>query len=335
MPSANSYSSPGTSGGNREDLTDILTIIAPEATPVKSAIRSGPGPKATYTEVVVDTLRSARTTGQPEGYDQGQFSNKAKDRARLGNYIHILSEGYAVTDVENMVAVAGAKGGLYQEARAKALVELSRDIEAVICGNQDRNAPGSNTPDGTWTTRGLFKWITSSGAPSDIPSAYVTPSGNVISFTSETSITGALNSLFAQYGEPKNYFVPCGLATVEKFDELARTVQIGTGSDGSFNRVTNQEYIQGRTAQRSVTRYVTSAGSMDIVPDMFVNVTSGTDNTTSSTSGLILNMDLVALQTMEGLHSVELVDEGGGPRGFAKIVFAVMCKNPRGLGKIS
>lgn len=337
MPAANSYVNPSTSGGNREDLTDILTIISPEATPVKSAIRVGPSPKATYTEVLADTLRSARTTGQTEGYDQGQFSNMAAKRARFGNYIHILSEGYSVTDVENLVAVAGARSGLYAEAKAKAIVQLSRDIEAVICGDQDRSAPASTTSDAGWSTRGLYKWVTNSGAPSDIPADFVTPATqNIVGGTSltEVLVSSLLSSLFAQYGEPRNYWVPCGLATINAFDDFSKTVDYGP-TDTHLNRVSNQEYIKGRTATRSITRYVTSAGSLDIVPDMFVKVTSGTDNTASSASGLVLNMDLVELQFLEGLHSKELEDMGGGPRGYAKCSFAVMCKNPKGLGRIT
>ena len=37
----------GASMGNREDLRDVLTILEPEATPVTSTIKKGPGPKAT------------------------------------------------------------------------------------------------------------------------------------------------------------------------------------------------------------------------------------------------------------------------------------------------
>ena len=77
MASANSYASPSTTGGNREDLRDVLTILEPEQTPVVSAMRKGPGPRGTFTEVLADELAAPSTDGQPEGKDIGTFSNKA------------------------------------------------------------------------------------------------------------------------------------------------------------------------------------------------------------------------------------------------------------------
>ena len=77
MAVANSYSSPGTTGGNREDLRDVLTILEPEQTPVVSAMKKGPGPKSTYTEVLADELDSPSIDGQPEGRDINSFSNKS------------------------------------------------------------------------------------------------------------------------------------------------------------------------------------------------------------------------------------------------------------------
>jgi len=49
---------------------------------------------------------------------------------------------------------------------------------------------------------------------------------------------------------------------------------------------------------------------------------------------LILDLDLLELQYMEALHLRDLDDEGGGPRGYGKCIFSVMCKNPKGLGAI-
>ena len=54
MPGAQSYSSPGTTGGNREDLRDVLTILEPEQTPVVSAMRKGQKTGGTSTELLAD-----------------------------------------------------------------------------------------------------------------------------------------------------------------------------------------------------------------------------------------------------------------------------------------
>lgn len=322
MPSANSYSSPSTTGGNREDLTDILSIIAPEATPVVSAIRTGPMPNATYTETLVDTLRAARNSGSPEGRDQSVFSNKASNRARIGNYIHILDDSFGVTDVESKVDVAGAKGGLYAEAKAKAVTELKRDMEAVVCGDQDRQ---SGTGDTGWKTRGLFDWIDSAG-PSDVPAAVRTNSSAITAGHSEANITAILQALFNQYGEPKNFFLPAGLTICKDMDTLAATVT-------SANVGVNNNLITGKSVNRTINRYVTSMGSFDIVPDVFLSIDSA--GAGAADKALFLNLDLLELRFLENLHTVDMEDKGGGPRGYVKTIFSLICKNPLGLGKMT
>src|ERR1051325_3817737 len=135
MPSANSYAAPSTTGGNREYIRDVLTILEPEGTPVTSMMTKGPAPQATLVEVLADTLRPARNTGTPEGKDINQFSNKSNQRARFGNYIHILTDTFAVTDVQMHVATAGTNN-LYGEEKAKCVRECKRDLEAIVCGDQ-------------------------------------------------------------------------------------------------------------------------------------------------------------------------------------------------------
>ena len=59
---------PGSAVSNREDLLDVLTILAPEETPVLS---SAPKSKAsaTFVEWTVDSLSAPVTTGVAEGSD--------------------------------------------------------------------------------------------------------------------------------------------------------------------------------------------------------------------------------------------------------------------------
>ena len=330
MPSANSYSSGIPSSiGNREDIQDILSVIAPESTPVTSAISTGPAANATTIETVVDTLRAPRTTGTPEGQDQAVFSNKSVNRARIGNYIHILSDSYGVTDVEAKVDVAAAKGGLYAEAKAKCITEMKRDMESVICGDQDRTQGSGETG---WTTRGLFDWIDSAG-PSDVPAANRTSGSSIIAGHTEANITAMLQNLFNIYGEPKNFFMPAGLTICNDFDTFAATQVAANVASNTVSAVGNNNgYVTGRSVNRTINRYVTSMGSLDIVPDVFLSLSAGAG---SATKALVLNLDLLSLRYLENFHTVDMEDKGGGPRGYAKVIFALQCKNPLGLGKIT
>lgn len=326
MPSANTYASPSTAGGNREDLRDILTILEPEGTPVTSMIRKGPAPKATLVEVLADALRAARTSGTPEGLDVNSFSNKASKRQRFGNYIHIVEDSFAVTDVEMNVAVAGTND-LYGDAKAKCVRELKRDIEAVVCGDQEMVQGNGSTG---WVTRGLFKWIQATAQTTQpVPADFLTPSGNIGAYgasPTEAQFNGLLQSLFTVYGEKKTYQVPAGVEFIETVDNFTRVQPSSTNQ---------RYYVTEAAASHQITLSVrvfdSSFGIANLIPTQFNKIDSS--GVGDPNAALFLNMDLLELQMMEALHSVDLPDYGGGPRGYCKAIFALGVKNPKGLGK--
>ena len=58
----------GSAVSNREDLTDVLTILAPEETPILSSANKERA-SATNVEWTVDSLSAPQTTGISEGAD--------------------------------------------------------------------------------------------------------------------------------------------------------------------------------------------------------------------------------------------------------------------------
>ena len=341
MASANSYSNPSTTGGNREDLRDVLTILEPEQTPVVSAMRKGPGPKGTFTEVLADELATPSTEGQPEGKDIGSFTNKAAKRQRFGNYIQIASRDFGVSDVQMLVDTA-AVSNEYDYAKMKTLREMKRDIEATICSNNDRQSGNGND---AWKTRGLFKWTASgrtdgsdTGSDSDhmtravcadIPAEYRTPveqdidaAGNL----TEAKLNGVLQSLFETHSAKKTYMGVFGPEVVEKIDNFTRIEPTA-----NTRRYTINERADTKTINLEVKIFNSSFGRVNVIPSVFLNHNGTTFDTDA---GLILDLDLLELQYMEPLTVRNLDDEGGGPRGFAKTIYSLCCKNPKGLAAI-
>lgn len=74
---------PGSAVSNREDLMDVLTILAPEETPVLSSASKSKA-TATFVEWTVDSLSAPVTTGVAEGADVTAFTDQFAGRARLG-----------------------------------------------------------------------------------------------------------------------------------------------------------------------------------------------------------------------------------------------------------
>ena len=331
----------GASMGNREDLRDVLTILEPEATPVTSTIKKGPGPKATLVEVLVDELSDPVVSSVEEGKDYSRFTttlapdpvnfeDKSAARGRMTNSIHISSRAYGVTDVQSLTDTAGTQGaGEFAFGKAKSVREIKRDIEAVICGGQDKDSGGPS-----FKTRGLFNWIDSTG-PSDVHSKYRTPAASIFTGTTspsaaltESGLADVLQSMFEVRSEKKTYMGVLSPNVVSIVDNFTRT-----GGDSTDARYMVNDNATSKAINMEVKVFNTSFGTVNVVPSTFLNVTAS-PYAYDDDAGLILDMGLLELQFMDPVHSVELEDQGGGRRGYTKAIYSLCVKNPRGFGKI-
>jgi hypothetical protein len=327
MPAANTYQNPSWPGGNREDLMDILTIVEPETYPVTSTLRKGAAPNAVFSEWLVDNLRPARIGGVPEGQDVQLFNNKAVNRKRIGNYVQIFRDEYAVTDLQELVEVA-AVDDEFSYAKYKSARELKRDVELTLCSGQDRQVGAADVP---YLTRGLFNWISATG-PADVPAEVRTPAGAIGtngSSTTEQQLNAILQALFEVQGGPKTYLGAFGTNLIAQVDNFTR---LSGAADSTRNRYTVNEDASTHTITLHVKRFESTFGDVNFVPDVFLNPTPGT---VSQNAGLLLNTELCELAYLDKLHSMELTDQGGGPRGYTKGVLQLRVLNPRGLGKIT
>jgi hypothetical protein len=336
MPAANSYATPSTAGGNREYLRDVLTVLEPEATPVLSMLKKGEEMKGTYAEVLADTFRPARTSGRPEGQPAGVSTNNAAKRQRFGNYPHIFREDFGVTEMQEAVEIAGVASE-YDYQKAKALAQLKRDMEAVICGSQDMQQGNGQTE---WKSRGLFSWISSTAQTTNaVPADFLTPSAQIIgsltatnniSSLTEKNVLNMLQSAFSVYGSAMTFQLVGDVATQAAFDNYSRS----EGATTAQRYVVNDEASK-RQITFSVETFRSSFGIVHLIPSNFVNVAASTGLSTAC-SGVLLNMALLELQFMKGhkLHSEELPGDGGGRKGYAKVIASLCCKNPKGLGKV-
>ncbi len=68
-------------------MTDVLTILAPEETPILSSANKQKA-SATKVEWTVDALSAPSTVGIAEGADVTTFTDQFAGRARLGTFSH-------------------------------------------------------------------------------------------------------------------------------------------------------------------------------------------------------------------------------------------------------
>jgi len=118
--------------GVREDLIDKISRTDPEETPVMSSIGRSTA-KQTYHEYQRDTLRSPNADNAAIDGDAAVATART-DTARLGNYAQIFQDTISVTGRAEAVEKAGRASQMAYN-KAKAAIEVKRDIEASILSN--------------------------------------------------------------------------------------------------------------------------------------------------------------------------------------------------------
>ena len=327
MALSNTYdtTNPGSAVSNREDLSDVLTILAPEETPVLSSL---PKVRAsgTFHEWTVDSLSSPTTTGIAEGADVTTFTDQFSGRARLGNNTQKFRRDFMVSDLQEAVdSVGPAK---IAQAEAKAVRELKRDVEATLLSANDRAVEdGAGT---VYKLRGLGDWIDSAG-PSDVPSAFRTPADSIHAtgaFT-ETSMNNIITSIYRVSGTTNSLTLVADTALRRIISDFARLDPDGSGAGTSIRNVN----YNGDVAQikLSVELYQSDHGIVSVVnmnPDC-------APDTSNKDTGYFVNPEYAGIGELIPMGSSRLPNQGGGERGFVDCALTLAVYHPGAHGKIT
>ena len=320
--------------GDREDLTDFLTILAPEDTPKISTFAKTKRMTNAYQEWQVDTLSPVSFGGVLEGQDVLAFSNQAVNRARLGNYVQQFREQWMVSRLQEASDVAGISSEV-ANAKMKAMREIKRDSEACIGSDNGRQQEAPPSP---YKCRALGKWISTSPG-SDVPAAFRTPSANIDTTAtgslSESAFNDVFQSIFQQVGGRRSYTLFAGPSLKRAISKFQRA----EGSSGTTKTYMVTQNADEHQIDLDVTMYVGDFHTVTIVPDLFNGILDGADPSTTTSQqkarGYVIDPELVGIGYMLGIESNELPDLGGGRRGFILAALTLMVKNPLGLGKFA
>ena len=318
MASSTTYNT----AGNREDLTDILTILEPESCPVTS-LASKKTATGTFFEWQVDDLSTASFDGVNEGEDVTSFSNQAANRTRLGNYVQKFRRSFMVSDLQQLVDTAGVANE-YANAESKAVRELKRDFEAAICSGQDRQADaGAGAP---YKTRGMFKWLGVGGQPSDIPAAFQNVANDTTATQTEATFNSVLQELYEANGMPGGQLtLVAGPTLKSEISDFSRQL---AATNGTYQVTQSAE---SKKITLSVSLYEGDFGNVSVVPSVFLNRTSGSA-AVDGDAGLLIDPEYVSVFTLKAESRSELEDQGGGQRGFCDLIAGLACQSPKAHG---
>lgn len=331
MAFSNTYdtTNTGSAVSNREDLTDVLSILAPEETPILSSLNKQKA-NATFVEWTVDSLADPLTAGIREGADVGTFTDKFAGRARLGNYVQKFRRDFQVSDLQEAVdSVGPAK---IAQAEAKSIRELKRDIEATLASANDRAVEDGSTT--AYALRGLGDWLDSAG-PADVPAGFRTPAASIYTAAEagttefgEEALNDIITSIFEQTGSTNDLMLIADTGLRRVIADFART----SGSSDNSVRNVNFDGGSGQITLR-VDMYESDHGMVSIVngnPSCMPNFGGSTANS----SGYLINPEYAGIHELIALGSTRLPNQGGGERGYVDCALTLGVYHPQAHGLI-
>lgn len=135
--------------GNREELSDVVSRITPQDTPIYSMIGKG-SCKSVHPEWETDDLAAPAENIQPEGNDYDFDAITPPER--MGNYTQIMRKTWIISGTQEVVDEAGnVQKRRYQ--KLKKGVEIKKDVELAIVTN-NASVAGATREFG-----GLPSWI--------------------------------------------------------------------------------------------------------------------------------------------------------------------------------
>jgi len=166
-----SYDEPIGTGGNREDLSDVLFDVSPTETPFITAIGKG---KATATshDWLTDVLEDPEDNAHIEGDDANPQAPAS--RTRLSNYTQIFKKHAVVTGTQEKVLKGGGIKSEMAYQVARRMKAMKRDAERAFIGVANPKVAGDDS-----TPRELGSFETYMTSDTYLPGATgTTPAGN-------------------------------------------------------------------------------------------------------------------------------------------------------------
>jgi hypothetical protein len=175
----------GSSGGNREDLGDVIWDLFPADTYALSTFPHESA-SATLHEWLGDELAAAGSNAQIEG--DVTDATAISPPARYGNYQQIFKKVFNISATQEVVTKAGRSSEVARESM-KQMREIKRDMEYAFTRNQIGTAGGAGT---ARTTAGMEAWI--GGTASSTVATHVILSTTTASATTVAVTSGVLRT---------------------------------------------------------------------------------------------------------------------------------------------
>lgn len=237
---------------NREDLSNIISMISPTDTPFISAIGKSKATNTLHEWQTYALAAAVSTNAQLEG--DAFVGATSSPTTRVQNYAQISRKEIVVSGTQQAMDHAGIEDYLAKQTAWKGL-ELRRDMETCVTAVQGYVAGDSTT---ARKTRALGSWLTSNvsratdGASATAATAAPTD-GTQRAFT-ETLLKAVIKSAYDNGGSPS-------LLMVGSFNKQAASAFTG--------RTQARQNVEKAMILGAASLYMSDFGDLKIVPNRF------------------------------------------------------------------
>ena len=299
--------------GIREDLSNVITNIAPEETPFQSNIGRETISNTLF-EWQTDTLADAAANAQLEGDDVASF-DAVTATVRLTNYAQISRKTIILSNTEEVVNKAGRRSELaYQIAKRGS--ELKRDQEFIFL-NGGVAVAGNTTTARVTASLGAFVKTNTDKQTNGVDPSYTTlpnsarTDGNVRTFT-ETILKNVIQKVWTAGGTPK--ILMCGPVNKQRVS--------------GFSGIASSRYnINGGD------RPATLIGAVDIYVSDFGQVSVIANRFQRERDAWVIDPDYAKMTVLRPYQQVELAKTGDAEKRMLLIEYGlkVLAENAHGL----
>jgi len=299
--------------GIREDLSNIITNIAPEETPYLSNIGRESISNSLF-EFQSDTLAAAAANKQIEGDDVASF-DAVTATVRLQNYAQISRKTIILSATEEVVNKAGRRSELaYQIAKRSS--ELKRDQEFTMLNGAVAAAGSTSVARGTASLQAWVKTNVDKQTDGTNPSYTTLPNsartdGTVRTFT-ETILKNVIQQVWAAGGTPKILMVgPVNKQRVSGFSGIASSRFNINGGD----------------------KPATLVGAVDLYVSDFGNVATVANRFQRERDAWVLDPEYAKMVVLRPYQQVELAKTGDAEKRMLLVEWGhkVLAENAHGL----
>jgi len=299
--------------GIREDLSNVITNIAPEETPFQSNIGRETISNTLF-EWQTDTLADAAANAQLEGDDVGTFDSVTAT-VRLTNYAQISRKTIVLSNTEEVVNKAGRRSELaYQIAKRGS--ELKRDQEFIFLNGGIAVAGNTTTARVTASLGAFVKTNVDKASDGTNPSYTTLPNsartdGTVRTFT-ETILKNVIQKVWTAGGTPK--ILMCGPVNKQRVSGFSGIASSRFNIDGG---------AKPATLIGAVDIYVSDFGNVSVIANRFQR----------ERDAWVIDPDYAKMTVLRPYQQVELAKTGDAEKRMLLIEYGlkVLAENAHGL----